>query len=106
MRPRISRTASMSMPLDALPSLSLAFDLPFEALYTVEGAAVIDARFFEYLSAADALLADRLATARDTPAALAPREEAELLIAVGPHVEDFLAVLFGIASEVRTLETA
>ena len=42
--------------------------------------------------------------ARAAPAALAAKAESDLLIALAPHVEDFLAALFGIAPDVRALE--
>src|SRR5581483_8676414 len=96
----------MPMPLDALPSLSLAFGLSFEALYTVEGAAAIDRHFIAHLRATDPALAQRLDDARANPAALKSKEESELLIAIGPHVEDLIAQLFGIVPEVRTLEAS
>src|SRR5438128_320281 len=93
------------MPLDALPSLSLAYGLDFEALYTADGAAEIDARFLAALRESDGALAERLIAARGNPDALEMKEHSELLIALGPHLEDFLAHLFGIAAEVRSLES-
>jgi NADPH-dependent glutamate synthase beta subunit-like oxidoreductase/NAD(P)H-flavin reductase len=90
-------TAQRSM-LDA----SLGF--AFADLYTVDGAARIDARFIGALEAADATLAERLRKARQAPDALSAKDEAALLLDVAPHVEDFLAALFDIEAEVRTLE--
>ena len=59
------------------------------------------------LRAADAALAERLARgARAAPAALDRGAESELLIALAPHLEDFLARLFGIEAEVRALRSA
>jgi NADPH-dependent glutamate synthase beta subunit-like oxidoreductase/NAD(P)H-flavin reductase len=84
--------------------LKLAFGLRFPDLYSVEGARQIDQRFGEHLRAADASLAERFAAGRATPDALSRIDEAALLIDVAPHVEDFLAQLFGIDSEVRALE--
>ncbi len=94
------------MPLDSAPSLSLAFGLDFDSLYSVEGAARIDAHFLEHLEGADGHLAGALRSARDNPSALSLKQESELLIAVGPHLEDFVAQLFGIVPEVRSLEAA
>ena len=51
----------------------------------------------------DAPLADRLAVARQDPSALAVKAESDLLIALAPHVEDFVAKLFGIESELQAL---
>jgi NADPH-dependent glutamate synthase beta subunit-like oxidoreductase/NAD(P)H-flavin reductase len=84
--------------------LKLAFGLGFADLYSVEGARQIDQRFGEHLRATDATLAERFETARTTPDVLSRKDEATLLIDVAPHVEDFLAQLFGIESEVRSLE--
>ena len=38
------------------------------------------------------------------PDALDAKGESELLIALGPHVEDFVATLFGIEADVHALE--
>jgi len=88
------------------PMLRLAHGMSFADLYTAEGARALDTRFLAHLRDADAALADRLATARAAPELLAPKVEAELLIALAPHLEDFLAVLFGIEGEVRALQGA
>ncbi|MGE5090294.1 MAG: FAD-dependent oxidoreductase [Candidatus Levyibacteriota bacterium] len=86
--------------------LNLAHGLTFADLYTAEGAARIDALFVAHLAAADAdaALAGRLAAARADPAALAAKEESALLIDLAPHLEDFLAELFGIGAALRALE--
>jgi len=84
--------------------LSLPAGLAFADLYSGEGAARIDALFVSHLREADAALADRLAAARREPDPLDRKSESELLIALAPHVEDFVAALFGIVSEVRALE--
>src|SRR4051794_30949604 len=82
----------------------LAFDLHFADLYSVDGARSIDRRFHEYLRTADSALAERLDAARKSPDALDRKEEAALLIDIAPHVEDFLAKLFGIEADVHELE--
>ncbi|MEO8345023.1 MAG: FAD-dependent oxidoreductase [Betaproteobacteria bacterium] len=84
--------------------LELAHGLPFADLYSIEGNHRIDALFVAHLRAADPVLAGRLATARDNDAALTLKEESALLIDIAPHLEDFLANLFGIAPEVQVLE--
>src|SRR5438270_6123261 len=84
--------------------MKLAFGLRFADLYSVEGARQIDQRFGEHLRAADAALAERFVSGRATPEALSRKDEAALLIDVAPHVEDFLARLFDIESDVRALE--
>ncbi len=84
--------------------LQLAHDLRFDDLYRDEGLARVDRAFLEALREADAALAARLEAARADPPSLAKLAESELLIALAPHLEDFLAGLFGIAPEVRALE--
>src|SRR6185437_12615474 len=86
------------------PMLRLAHGLAFVDLYSVEGAARIDARFLAHLTDADASLAERLVRAREAPSALAAKDESALLIDLAPHLEDFLAALFGIEDTVRALE--
>jgi NADPH-dependent glutamate synthase beta subunit-like oxidoreductase/NAD(P)H-flavin reductase len=84
--------------------LNLAHGLAFADLYSIAGANRIDRAFVDHLRAADPALADRLAAARVAPATLDAKGESELLIAVAPHLEDFVARLFGIAPEVQALQ--
>src|SRR5882672_11671765 len=84
-------------------SLSLAFGLAFEDLYDPAGLERLDREFVRALAEADAGLASRLAAARENPAALAYKEEADLLIAGAPHLDRFTAKLFGIEEEWRDL---
>jgi NADPH-dependent glutamate synthase beta subunit-like oxidoreductase/NAD(P)H-flavin reductase len=83
---------------------SLAHGLRFADLYTDAGAARIDAAFIAALAAAAPALAERLAAARADPDALERLAESQLLIAVAPHLEDFIAALFGIEADVHALE--
>jgi NADPH-dependent glutamate synthase beta subunit-like oxidoreductase/NAD(P)H-flavin reductase len=83
--------------------LRLAFDLSFENLYSREGLARLDTAFVAFLGEANAALRERLLSARANPAALAPLQESDLLVALAPHVDDFVARLFGIEAEVRAL---
>jgi NADPH-dependent glutamate synthase beta subunit-like oxidoreductase/NAD(P)H-flavin reductase len=84
--------------------LRLAYGLAFSDLYSVEGAARIDRHFVSHLAQADAALAARLAAARSEPATLNAKDESQLLIEIAPHLEDFLADLFGIGEAVKALE--
>src|SRR5690606_13889833 len=61
------------------------------------------AAFLDFLRQADAALADRLQKGREAPAPLPAKEESDLLVALAPHVEDFLATLFGIEAEAQAL---
>src|SRR5262245_43723688 len=83
--------------------LRLAFNLSFENLYSREGLARLDAAFVGFLGEADAALRERLLAGRADPASLASKQESDLLVALSPHVDDFLARLFGIEAEVQAL---
>ena len=92
------------MPPETLRPLVLPPGLTFPDLYSAEGAARVDGQFVVHLREVDANLAVRIAAARENPDALSRKDEADLLIALGPHVEDFLARMFGVEPEVRALE--
>ena len=83
--------------------MSLAFNTKPEDLYAREGLVRLDARFLAFLDEADAALRGRLEAARRDPATLVAKAESELLIAIAPHLEDFLAQLFGIVPEAQAL---
>ena len=87
----------------ASSSVPLRFGFSFEDLYARDGLVRLDAKFVEFLCEADTPLADRLVAARQDPSALPPKAESELLIALAPHVEDFVTKLFGIESELQAL---
>jgi NADPH-dependent glutamate synthase beta subunit-like oxidoreductase/NAD(P)H-flavin reductase len=81
--------------------MHLGFGIRFNDLYEREGLARVDAAFLDFLGQGDAALRERLVAARaQLPAA---REESDLLVAAAPHVEDFIAQLFGIEAEARAL---
>jgi NADPH-dependent glutamate synthase beta subunit-like oxidoreductase/NAD(P)H-flavin reductase len=84
--------------------LHLAFGFAFADLYHRDGLLRLDSAFLDCLSAADAGLAERLKQARANPGALERKAQSELLIALAPHLEDFIARLFGIEREVRELQ--
>ena len=83
--------------------LSLRFDLTFDDLHSRDGLLRVDAAFLQFLGEGDASLRDRLMAARAAPDPLAAKAESELLIALAPHVDDFIARLFGVEAEVRAL---
>jgi len=88
--------ASRSIP-------AAGFDCTFDELYTREGLVKLDRRFLARLRENDTTLHDRLVRARDGPAGLAPKQESELLLALAPQLERFVARLFGIELEVQAL---
>ena len=81
--------------------MQLGFGITFPDLYEREGLIRVDRAFAAYLADADRALADRLVSARANPPA--SRAESELLIALAPHVEDFVARLFNIEREAQAL---
>ncbi|HZT50324.1 MAG TPA: pyridine nucleotide-disulfide oxidoreductase, partial [Stellaceae bacterium] len=86
--------------------LVLQHGLAFEDLYRRDGLGRLDAAFVAHLAAADAALHDRLVTARRAPDGLDKKAESDLIIALAPHLEDFIADLFRIGREVRALAAA
>ncbi|MBK7730784.1 MAG: FAD-dependent oxidoreductase [Gammaproteobacteria bacterium] len=81
----------------------LRFGLSFEDLYHREGLERLDAAFLDFSAEAHPELRDALLAGRSDPTALSPKDEAELLIALAPQLEEFLARLFGIEAESRAL---
>ena len=81
--------------------MNLGFGLRFNDLYEREGLLRVDAAFLGYLGEADRALCEELQSSRTTPPPA--REESDLLVALAPHVEDFLARLFAIEAEVQAL---
>ena len=86
--------------------LKLEFGMAFEDLHSTAGLARVDAAFCAQLTAADPTLGARLAAARVAPDALGRKGESELLIALAPHLEDFLGKLFGIEPQLAALQAA
>jgi NADPH-dependent glutamate synthase beta subunit-like oxidoreductase/NAD(P)H-flavin reductase len=86
-----------------MSGLALKHGLEFTDLWTRDGLVRLDAAFVAWLGAADAGLHARLMAARRDPAALAKKDESDLLVELAPHLEDFIADLFGITAELRDL---
>ncbi len=86
------------------PTLSLRFGLQFEDLYQRPGLLTIDGHFLSELRAADAALADRLIAVRQNPSSLDKKQQSELIIALAPHLEDFIGELFGISAELQAVQ--
>ncbi len=83
--------------------LKLRHNLSFTDLYSRAGLERLDAQFLSELAAADCSLHARLKTAREDPDALGPKERSALLLDLAPHVEAFIASLFGIEKEVEAM---
>jgi len=85
-------------------TLSLSFGLQFEDLYTTEGLAKLDVAFQRFLEAGDAALLPQLLAARVDPKSLDRKAESTLILAIAPHLEDFIGELFQVQKEVRELQ--
>src|SRR5882672_4970919 len=81
--------------------MQLGFGIAFPDLYEREGLIRLDRAFIAFLREADRSLADKLVSSRKNPPAAAA--ESELLIALAPHVEDFIAKLFHIETDAQAL---
>src|SRR3954471_18399258 len=88
------------------PRLELAFGLAFADLYARDGLERLDRAFLDALAKADAPLHERFVAARAAPDVLPYKAEAELLIAATPHVDRFIATLFGITEAWEDLHDA
>jgi len=84
------------------PELALGFGFSFVDLHAQPGLARLDSRFLQWLREREAGLAEQLLTARAAPPEDA-RDQAPLLLALGPQVETFIAELFGIEEEAGEL---
>jgi NADPH-dependent glutamate synthase beta subunit-like oxidoreductase/NAD(P)H-flavin reductase len=88
--------------MDAVPG-GLGFGFSFAELAEREGLVRLDRVFLERLAAEDAALHARLMAVRAAPDALAVKDESELVVALGPHLDGFVAALFGIEAETLAL---
>jgi NADPH-dependent glutamate synthase beta subunit-like oxidoreductase/NAD(P)H-flavin reductase len=86
--------------------LDLAFGLSFADLHAREGLVRLDRAFVDWLQAHDVGLANRLLAARAAPEALAPLDESGLIVDLGPALERFVGVLFGVGAELGALADA
>ena len=85
-------------------TLKLRHGFSFNDLYTRDGLIRLDAAFLDFLGVSDAALRASLETSRLAGSVFASKkEESTLLIALAPHLEDFLALLFGIEAQVQAL---
>jgi len=83
--------------------LKLAFGLAFADLYLGDGLRRIDDHFLRHVRDVDSDLHARLTAARLAPADVPARAEADLLVALAPHVDDFVGILFDIRAELQAL---
>src|SRR5258708_25207058 len=86
--------------------LELRFGIDFADLYDRKGLLRIDDKFIEHLQSADIILASRLLAVRANPVSLAPKQASELIIALAPHLDDFVAYLFAIETEMEAMQAS
>ncbi len=84
-------------------ALNLKYGFTIADLYSRDGLVKLDQAFLDYLSKSDDALYKKLNCARAHPDALPAKDESALLIEIAPWLEDFIANLFGIESEVKAL---
>src|SRR5882757_5892415 len=92
-----------SAPSAVISMLKLPHGLSFPDLYARDGLMRVDEAFLAALAAADETLCSQLRAAREQADVFTNKQESELLIALAPHLDDFIAQLFGIETEVRAL---
>ncbi len=83
--------------------LNLRFGFSFNDLYDRNGLVRLDAAFLDFLDEGNAGLLAQLKEARQFSDHNPGKAQSELLIALAPHLEDFLARLFDIEPKVQAL---
>ena len=81
----------------------LGFDFSFADLAHRDGLVRLDKHFMGFLASQDAALHERLLTARATADSMPLRDESDLIVALGPHLDGFVAELFAIQAETAAL---
>ncbi|HEY1413346.1 MAG TPA: hypothetical protein VGF36_14465, partial [Rhodopila sp.] len=81
----------------------LGFGFTFSDLNGRDSLIRLDKQFLDTLSGQDADLCTRLLAARAAPEGLTGREESDLVLALGPYLDGFVADLFGIQAETAVL---
>ena len=87
-----------------MTKLQLAHGFTFNDLYQTDGLARLDGVFMAELAKANGQLAERLKNAREEAATIDVKVEADLLLELSPHVDEFIAKLFSVEAEVAELK--
>ena len=85
---------------------ALGYGFDFADLAARDGLVRLDRAFVARLADEDVALHGRLMAARAEPEALEAKAEGELVVALGPMVERFVAGLFGIEAELAAIRAA
>jgi NADPH-dependent glutamate synthase beta subunit-like oxidoreductase/NAD(P)H-flavin reductase len=106
--PRFSRVRPIVLAGKWYPEVSvserLGFGFTFNDLSGRDGLIRLDKQFLDDLAIQDGSLSQRLLAARAAPDSLTGREESDLVVALGPHLDDFVAELFQIQAETAALK--
>ncbi len=86
-----------------MDAATLGFGSTFSDLATRDGLVRLDRQFVAHLAEAEPELHARLMAARAEPAGLDARAEGQLVVALGPAVQDFVGRLFGIQAELAEI---
>ncbi|HME21633.1 MAG TPA: FAD-dependent oxidoreductase [Acetobacteraceae bacterium] len=95
--------------MDAVPvadAATLGFGFSFSDLAARDGLVLLDRMFLDRLAGEDATLHARLLAARAAPDELSALDESDLVVALAPHLDGFVAALFGIEAETLALAHA
>ncbi len=101
----ISALPNSRKTLNQTTDIFLRAGFSFADLYTRDGLLRLDQAFIDGLAEADAALHAQLLAARRAANPLEAKAESELLLALAPHLDDFIARFFGIEAEVRALSS-
>jgi NADPH-dependent glutamate synthase beta subunit-like oxidoreductase len=93
----------MVSALDARSIPAGGYGVTFDDLYRREGLVALDRHFLAALRGDDTQLHEELVRARAGHAALTREQESALLLQLAPHLERFIAGLFGIEAEAGEL---
>ncbi|MEI7713632.1 MAG: FAD-dependent oxidoreductase [Rhodospirillales bacterium] len=86
-----------------MTDFELGFGFSFASLAARDGLIRLDKIFLDTLAAADADLYARLLASRAAPDTVSAKDESELIVALGAHLDGFVATLFGIEAQTQTL---
>ena len=101
----ISALPNSRKTLNQTTDIFLRAGFSFADLYTRDGLLRLDQAFIDGLAEEDAALHAQLLAARRAANPLEAKAESELLLALAPHLDDFIARFFGIEAEVRALSS-
>lgn len=81
--------------------LKLLSSISLSDLYKLDNLKILDQEFLKLLNNADKFAFDALISARN--AELSKKDEQKLIIKLAPFLERFIALLFGIESEIEVI---